>query len=353
MANFTTKNTAIQSIYTCVPKQIERTRDYEWITPAERTLFEKTTGIIERRVADENTTCSDLCFQAAEELLIDCNVKNEIDLLLFVSQSPDYFLPSTAVILQQKLGLSKTCMAFDINLGCSGYVYGLSVASQFLQSGSVKKVLLLAGDKSTISTNYQDKSTYPLFGDAGTATLLSYDENADQWFFSLFSDGSGKDAIIIEDGHSRNPYGKMADEYEEVEPGIIRTRKHLKLQGMEVFNFALKEVAPSLKELYEKANKDLSSTDFFVFHQANKLINESVRKKLKIEADKTPLSIDAFGNTSSASIPLTITTRLSEKLDTKKELLLSGFGVGFSWANVLLKLDNPKLKHLEYASSCQ
>lgn len=353
MAYFSTKKTAIKAIYSCVPKKVERTQNYEWISPAERTLFEKTTGIVERRVADENTTCSDLCFEAAKKLIKDSNSKDEIELLLFVSQSPDYFLPSTAVILHQKLGLAKTCMAFDINLGCSGYVYGLSVASQFIQSGAVKKALLLAGDKSTISTNYQDKSTYPLFGDAGTATLLSFDEQAEDWNFLLFSDGSGKEAIIIEDGHSRNPYGKMEDNYVEYEPGVIRTRKHLKLQGIEVFNFALKEVAPSLKELYEKANKELASTDFFVFHQANKLINESVRKKLKVEADKTPLSIDEFGNTSSASIPLTITTRLVDQLDSRKEVLFSGFGVGFSWANVLLKLENPMLKHLEYAPTLE
>lgn len=351
MAFFTTKNTAIKAIYSCVPKQKMLTQDYEWISPTERTLFTKTTGIIERRVADENTTCSDLCFAAAKQLLIDIDFSHEIDLLLFVSQSPDYFLPSTAVILQHKLGLSKNCMAFDINLGCSGYVYGLSVASQFIQSGAAKNVLLLAGDKSTISTNYQDKSTYPLFGDAGTATLLSFSDSDEEWSFSMHSDGSGKDAIIIEDGHSRNPYGKMQDDYIEVEPGVIRTRKHLKLEGMEVFNFALKEVAPSIKDLYEKVNQELTETDYFIFHQANKLINESVRKKLKIEAEKTPISIDEYGNTSSASIPLTLTTRLQEAFEEQKKILFSGFGVGFSWANVLLNLHQPILKHIEYVAT--
>lgn len=273
------KNTAIRAIYTSVPKQKVFTKDYEWVTIAERDLFAKTTGIIERRVASSTTTCSDLCFQAADELLNDLNCRDQIDLILFVSQSPDYFLPSTAVILQDKLGLSKNTVAFDINLGCSGYVYGLTVIGQFLQNGNFRKALLLCGDKSTISTNYQDKSTFPLFGDAGSATLLEFDKSADEWFAHLASDGSGKDSIIIEHGHSRHPYGSVSDEYIEYEPGVIRTKKHLALNGMDVFNFALKEVAPSIKLMLENFEINIDDIDYFVLHQANKLINESVRKK--------------------------------------------------------------------------
>lgn len=350
MAFLKTEHTAIQAIYTCVPKTIERTEDYEWISPQERHLFTKTTGIIERRVASDSTTCSDLCYEAANQLLNDLKCKDEIDLVLFVSQSPDYFLPATSIILQNRLGISTSAMAFDVNLGCSGYVYGLSIASHFIQSGNIKKVLLLAGDKSTISTNYEDKSTFPLFGDAGTATLLEFDKSAKTWFFSMATDGKGKDAIIIEHGHSRNPYGTIEDETKEIEPGIIRSKKHLKLNGMEVFNFALKEVAPSIKELLIYSQKEIDEVDFFVFHQANKLINDSVRKKLKIEEAKVPLSIDYFGNTSSASIPLTICKELSEAvLNENKSYLLSGFGVGFSWATVLLNLANVKTKMIEHA----
>lgn len=349
MAFLKTELTAIRAIYTCVPKTIERTVDYEWISLQDRQLFTKTTGIIERRVASESTTCSDLCFEAANQLLNDLNCKGEIDLVLFVSQSPDYFLPATSIILQNRLGIPTNALAFDVNLGCSGYVYGLSIASHFIQSGNIKKVLLLAGDKSTISTNYEDKSTFPLFGDAGTATLLEFDETAKTWFFSMASDGKGKDAIIIEHGHSRHPYGTIEDETFEIEPGIIRSKKHLKLNGMEVFNFALKEVAPSIKELLQFAKKEVGEVDYFVFHQANKLINDSVRKKLKIDETKVPLSIDYFGNTSSASIPLTICKELSESvLNENKSYLLSGFGVGFSWATVLLDLATVKTKMIEH-----
>ena len=343
------KNTAIRAIYTSVPKQKVFTKDYEWVTIAERDLFTKTTGIIERRVASSTTTCSDLCFQAADELLNDLNCRDQIDLILFVSQSPDYFLPSTAVILQDKLGLSKNTVAFDINLGCSGYVYGLTVIGQFLQNGNFRKALLLCGDKSTISTNYQDKSTFPLFGDAGSATLLEFDKSADEWFAHLASDGSGKDSIIIEHGHSRHPYGSVSDEYIEYEPGVIRTKKHLALNGMDVFNFALKEVAPSIKQMLENFEINIDDIDYFVLHQANKLINESVRKKLKVAPEKVPYSIQNFGNTSSASIPLTICTCLKEKIESDQlTLLLAGFGVGFSWGSVVLKTSEIRTKIVEH-----
>ena len=343
------KNTAIRAIYTSVPRQKVFTKDYEWVTIAERDLFAKTTGIIERRVASSTTTCSDLCFQAADELLTDLNCRDQIDLILFVSQSPDYFLPSTAVILQDKLGLSKNTVAFDINLGCSGYVYGLTVIGQFLQNGNFRKALLLCGDKSTISTNYQDKSTFPLFGDAGSATLLEFDKSADEWFAHLASDGSGKDSIIIEHGHSRHPYGSVSDEYIEYEPGVIRTKKHLALNGMDVFNFALKEVAPSIKLMLENFDINIDDIDYFVLHQANKLINESVRKKLKVAPEKVPYSIQNFGNTSSASIPLTICTCLKEKIESDQlTLLLAGFGVGFSWGSVVLKTSEIRTKIVEH-----
>jgi 3-oxoacyl-[acyl-carrier-protein] synthase-3 len=345
----TVKNTAIKAIYTSVPKQKVFTKDYEWVTIAERDLFAKTTGIIERRVASSTTTCSDLCFQAADELLNDLNCRDQIDLILFVSQSPDYFLPSTAVILQDKLGLSKNTVAFDINLGCSGYVYGLTVIGQFLQNGNFRKALLLCGDKSTISTNYQDKSSFPLFGDAGSATLLEFDKSADEWFAHLASDGSGKDSIIIEHGHSRHPYGSVSDEYIEYEPGVIRTKKHLALNGMDVFNFALKEVAPSIRQMLENFEIKIDDIDHFVLHQANKLINESVRKKLKVIPEKVPFSIQNFGNTSSASIPLTICTCLKEKIESDQlTLLLAGFGVGFSWGSVVLKTSKIRTKIVEH-----
>jgi 3-oxoacyl-[acyl-carrier-protein] synthase-3 len=349
VAKFSVDNVKIDAIYSCVPTNKIKTRDYSLFNEAESLLFEKTTGISERRVAKENTTCSDLCYQAATNLLNDLSIDlSEIDILIFVSQSPDYFLPATAVTLQERLGLSKNCMALDINLGCSGYVYGLSVISSLLKNG-LKKGLLLAGDKSTISTSFNDKSTYPLFGDAGTATLLSFDESAANMFFDLHSDGSGKDAIMIEYGHSRFPYNIFLDEEKEYEPGIKRSRNQLALDGMKVFNFALKEVAKSINECLEFAQVEKELVDYFVLHQANKLINDSVRKKMKLTEEKFPMSIGRHGNTSSASIPLTICVCLKEEIENQQlNLLLSGFGVGLSWANVLIKTGPIPVKCVEY-----
>lgn len=349
MAQISIDNVKIEAIYSCVPSQKIKTSDYTLFTASESLLFEKTTGIKERRVAPKELTCSDFCCKAAESLLSDLKInRNEIDVLIFVSQSPDYFLPATAIILQERLGLSKNCMAFDINLGCSGYVYGLSVISSLLNSG-IRKGLLLSGDKSTISTSFNDKSTYPLFGDAGTATLLSLDKKAKKMFFDLKSDGSGKDAIIIEYGHSRYPYNSFLDKEREYEPGIVRSRNHLALDGMKVFNFALREVSKSIIDCLDFADVKQDEVDYFVLHQANKLINDSVRKKMKLTEDKFPMSISEFGNTSSASIPLTICTALKEQIKNRQlSLMLSGFGVGLSWANVLMKMGPIPVKCIDY-----
>jgi 3-oxoacyl-[acyl-carrier-protein] synthase-3 len=352
VAYLSTSNSNILAICSCVPKKTERTSDYDHISTEERELFIKTTGIKERRVADDDVTCSDLCFTAASHLLEKFNCKDEIDIVIFVSQSPDYYLPATSVLLQDRLGLKKDCLAFDINLGCSGYVYGLSVVSNLLQGGQLKKALLLVGDKSTTSTSFSDKSTYPLFGDAGTATLIEHNKNAAHWHFNLQSDGSGKNSIIIEHGHSRNPFDASFTDIIQIEPGISRAKKHLVLNGLDIFNFALKEVAPNINSLSEQSAVSKEEIDFFVFHQANKLINESVRKKLKAAPEKVPYSIGEFGNTSSASIPLTMCHALKNELQSKKlTLLLSGFGVGFSWGSVIIRTENLYTSLIEYDRS--
>ncbi len=349
MAKFSVSNTRISALCSCVPKHIEYTTGYAHISTDEQTLFTKTTGIRERRVAPEGVTCSDLCYAAALDIFRHHDCRNEIDAVVFVSQSPDYYLPATAVLLQHRLGLKKDCLAFDVNLGCSGYVYGLSIVGNLLQAGQLKKALLLVGDKSTISTNYADKSTYPLFGDAGTATLLTYDETASPWYFNLQSDGAGKDAIIIEDGGCRHPYSAASEIITEIEPGIARKRKDLALDGMEIFNFALREVAANIHELLAYSHTEKGAVNYFVLHQANRLINETVRKKLKIEPQLVPYSIDVFGNTSSASIPLTMCHALPYELREKQQtLLLSGFGVGYSWGSAILKTGPMYINLVEY-----
>jgi len=335
-------NINFSGLSVCVPKTIERTLDYDWISESERFNFIKNTGIEERRVASCTTTTSDLCEKSANELINKLNWdRNSIDVMIFVSQSPDYFLPATSAILQHKLHFRKDIIAFDVNLGCSGYIYGLYLISTLLASGKFKRGILLAGDKSTLSTNFKDKSTFPLFGDAGSATALEFDENAKPIFFNLFTDGAGYKSIIIEDGGARNHISENSFITQKFDEGIERAPKHLTLDGIEIFNFALREVAPSIKSLFEQSGFDNSGIDYYVFHQANKLINESVRKKVKLDIDKVPYSIQKFGNTSSASIPLTMLYQLKNSLEAKPQnLLLSGFGVGYSWGNCILQTNN-------------
>ena len=219
MALFSVPNIKIAGISACVPKTSVSNLEYENISLKERELLIKTTGIKERRVADNGVTTSDLCYKAAKKLIEELHwEKEEIEILIFVSQSRDYFLPATAIILQDKLGLPKTTIALDISLGCSGYVNGLSVIASLMTTSKIKKGLLMVGDISTFSLNPKDKSTYPLFGDAGTVTALEYDTKANDLQFNLQSDGSGHETIIIPDvtwqvpAAQRSAY-KLTDKY--------------------------------------------------------------------------------------------------------------------------------------------
>jgi len=347
MSIFTINGVELAAISACVPKKIMRVSEYTFISEQEQKMFTQGTGVVERRFAANETCASDMCFAAAQQLLKDNKVNlDEIDVLIFVSQSPDYYLPATSVVLQDRLGLTKSTIALDINLGCSGYIYGLSVLSNFLSLPGMRKGLLLCGDKSSPSINYKDKSTYPLFGDAGTASLLQQKATASPMHFNLQSDGSGKEAIIIKDGGTRHPLSDESFNEKEVELGITRTNRDLSLNGIEVFNFSLREVKPNVVDLIDYSKIQIEDLDYVVMHQANKLMNESVRKKLKISIEKVPYSLHKFGNTSSASIPLTIVSELQHKLPKTKKMLLTGFGVGFSWGSVLLETNNIKISNL-------
>ena len=341
MAIFSIQNIRMAGLAACVPKKEVSTLDYKWVSVKERQMLVKTVGVEKRRVAEQGTTTSDLCFVAAERLISDLGWdKNEIQLLIFVSQSRDFIIPSTSGILQDRLGLPHSCVAFDIGLGCSGWVYGLSAIGSMMHTTGLKKGLLLVGDISTLTASYRDKSTYPLFGDAATATALELDDTAAPMHFNLESDGSGYDAIIIPDGGLRNFFSKKSFDYKNFGKGIYRSRFQIALNGIEVFNFALREVVPNVKKLLQELQKTTADFDYVVFHQANLLMNETIRKMMKIEKEKTPYTIQKFGNTSSASIPLTIVHQLREQITTRKvQLLTCGFGVGLSWGSIAIELD--------------
>jgi 3-oxoacyl-[acyl-carrier-protein] synthase-3 len=342
MAFFSINNIRLQGIAAAVPKFEISNWDYDYISEKERKLLIKTTGIEKRRaVQNSGVTTADLGMAAAEKLLKETNTaKEDIEILVFVSQTPDYLLPASSILIQNRMGLSKNCMAFDINLGCSGYVYGFSVISSLMSSGKMKKGLLIAGDISSISAEREDKSVYPLFGDAATATLLEYDEKADKINFSLQSDGAGYEAIIVREGGLRKPYTVDSFKIEDKGNGIKRAPRNLELDGMEVFNFSVTTVPKNIEEFFKETVTSPDSYDYFIMHQANLLMNETIRKKLKFPAEKVPYSLAKYGNTSSASIPITIVSELRDKLSAPTSLLLSGFGVGLSWGTVSLKVSN-------------
>lgn len=340
MAQIEVNGLKIVGISTSVPSKVVSNNDYDILSISERELFIKTTGVKNRRVASVGTTTSDMGVHAANSLFEKTAWnREEIDLLVFVTQSRDYYLPSTAVIAQNKLKLSTSCMAFDVGLGCSGYVYGLSIVASLLNSGKFQKAILIAGDISTVSCNYHDKSSYPLFGDAVSATFIEKTENNNKWTFDLFSDGSGENAIKIPSGGMKKLPNKNSFEEIEFEGGIKRNGFNLVLNGIDIFNFSVTTVPKSISTLFEQKQLSIDEIDFFIMHQANLLMNETIRKKLKLDKEKVPYSIHEFGNTSSASIPLTMCLMDKEKFNNSK-LLLSGFGVGLSWANAILDINS-------------
>lgn len=342
MATFSISGIAIKGISCCVPKNKQLNRDLVLMSSDEIDKFIDATGVEERRIVDNDTCTSDLCFEAAEKLISELNWnKQDIEVLVFVSQTADYILPVTSTILQERLGLSHSCVAFDVPLGCSGYVYGMSIISSMMKATGLKKGILLAGDTSSKLLSQQDKSTVPLFGDAGTATAFEYDSNVNDLYFDLGSDGSGKDAIILNDGGSRNRITPSSLEYHEFESGIKRNSCHLVLEGMDVFSFGISQAPKTINLLLEKFDFDKEKIDYFVFHQANLMMNKMIVKKLKLPQEKVPYSLQKYGNTSSATIPLTIALNLKEELfNSTKEVILCGFGVGLSWGTAKVTFDN-------------
>jgi 3-oxoacyl-[acyl-carrier-protein] synthase-3 len=337
------QNVGVSAIAAAVPTtSFDNLEAGDPFTPEDAKAIVDKTGIRYRRIAGEGTCASDLCHAAAEQLLNGIGIEREsIDALIFVSQTPDYRMPATGIILQDRLGLGKNTMAFDLNLGCSGFVYGLSVAYSLLANNGIRRVLLLNGETRSRAYSQQDRATALLFGDSGSAVLVERDEGFGKSVFSLFSDGSRFEHIIIKSGGYRYPSTPASLAMQRFEDGSVRNGEHGQMQGASVFEFLLQEVPPSIRHTLEFGEIDPAVIDFYVFHQANLLMNEHLRIKMKIPKEKMPYSLDNFGNTSSVSIPLTMVASLGTKLECGQcRLLLSGFGVGLSWGNAAIQVAN-------------
>ncbi len=341
MAFLKISNVELKGVAACVPPYIDENINYP-IPEEDIKKLISSVGIERKRVADEDVCTSDLCFKASEALLADLNwAKEDVDCLIFVTQTPDYPIPATSCILQDRLGLKEECYTLDISLGCSGYVYGMSLISSLLSGGFMKKGLLLVGDTSSKTASKEDKSTWPLFGDAGTATAFEFNPDAEAICFHLATDGSGKDAIIIKDGGYRHMVSDESFEVKNHGDGINRSDVNLVLDGMDVFSFAVSKAPQTINLLCENFDLDKDNVDYFVFHQANLFLNETIRRKMKIDKAKVPYSLKNFGNTSSSSIPLTMVTEIREALiNGQLNLIGCGFGVGLSWGSVSFTTKN-------------
>lgn len=332
---------AIRAIAAAVPKRVASTADYPYLTPEERARFQKATGIVERRIVEAGQCASDLCFTAAQATLEHLGwARDSIGALVLITQTADQPVPATSITLQHKLGLAQACIAFDVNLGCSSYPYGLAIIASLMQSLGVARALLLIGDVSSPTCAISDKSSWPLFGDAGSATALERDDTAQPMFFDLMSDGSGKDAIIIPRGGlaSRRPAGDGPAEHEaDAKDGITRRPDQLILRGADVFGFAITKVPFSIQRVMDAAGVTSDEVDFLVLHQANKMINDTIARKVGFSPDRVPTSIEHYGNTSSASIPVTLCAN-APLFTSQRWVVASGFGVGLSWGSVTFNL---------------
>jgi 3-oxoacyl-[acyl-carrier-protein] synthase-3 len=347
-------NIGITALSAVVPSKVINNLDYtHFMSTEEVATVVKMTGIAKRRFADGNTCSSDLCIAAAERLFSECGVdRSEIDFIIFVSQTPDYRTPPTSMMIQNRLRLSKDVGSFDINLGCSGYVYGLANAFLYASQPTIRKVLLLNGETKSKAYSTKDKSTSLLFGDGATATIVEKTDYTNPTFVSLKSDGAGFRHIIMPGGGYRKQSSLETLQEKTYEDGSIRTEEHGSMDGAAVFNFTITEVPSDIKDLMQKANIGWDEIDYFVPHQANKFITDHIAKKFKVPPEKLLYSLHKYGNTSSASIPLTLVSELGDSAtDNKFKVLLSGFGVGLSWGNVITELNRCRIaKVSDYTS---
>jgi 3-oxoacyl-[acyl-carrier-protein] synthase III len=323
----------IQSIVSIVPKSIEVNKNL----PFDHTELQKiidSSGIEEKRIANKETSAAQLCKTAAKHLFEINEVnRNDIGVLIFVTQYPDFILPSTVHTLQHQLGLAEDTIAIQINEGCAGYIYGIYLAQSLLATSSKSKALLLVGDTTSKVIDKNDQATRPLFGDAGSATLIAKSQEG-MIQIKLGGDGVGEDDIKVNDGSFKNGF---------------RNPPLLKMDGMNVFMFGISRVPKYIESFITEFNIDKSKIDYIVLHQANKMMNERIIRKLNFSEEKALYSLQKFGNTSNASIPLTLCLNLVDKISDKVSILACGFGVGLAWGTMEFELDeNVNLALIEY-----
>lgn len=320
---------------------VDNVNDHVFCPEDDRRKIVALTKVAKYRKAPAGMCASDLCQGAAEALFAGLDRSPEdIDAIVFATMTPDYRVPSTACVMQDRLKCRTTIAAFDINMGCSGYVVGLYTACSLVQGGGLQRVLLLSGDTQTKLCHPEDKNVVFLLGDGGTATLIERDPKADDIVIELMTDGSRFKNLYVPAGGFRCPSNNATRQVVEQADGGVRSAENLYMNGMEIFKFSATDVVKSIGDFMDAQQLSADNVDSLFLHQANGFMNEKIARKLKFPDVKVPTTIPFFGNTGSASIPLTIAHHFSTTTPTKARCVLSGFGVGLSWGVVSATLDN-------------
>jgi 3-oxoacyl-[acyl-carrier-protein] synthase-3 len=289
--------------------------------------------------ADDGQTASDMCYAAAEKLIGGLGwSRDEIDGLIFVSQTPDYISPATACVLQNRLGLPESCFAFDMNFGCSGFVSAYFLASTLIETGACGKVLLLIGDTLRRYVSPEDRGLTFIISDAGSATALERTESGELSSFIMNTDGSGAEALIIPAGGARTPSNEGTSVVEYDEDGSGRSAEDFYMDGMAVFTFAVKRVPALIDELASLHGESKDAFDYFLLHQANAYMLKFISKRSNLPLEKFPVNINRYGNTNGATIPLLLADLASSGELENRKVVMSGFGVGLSWGGVATKI---------------
>ncbi len=340
MAYWEIKNVAVRGVTGTVPNNPVKSVELDIFTQEDAQLFDDTVGIKNRYLAPDDVCASDLCCDAGERLIAGLGwEKNSIDVLVFASVTGDYKTPPTSGILQDRLGLSTSTFVVDLPMGCCGTLYAINVAGNMLSAGTAKRALLLIGDTASRMGSYKDKSRVPLFGDAGMAMALEYDPSAEEIIIEMNTLGSGYQALMTPHGGYRHPIDQEKSFIEEdFGNGIIRAPKDALINGMDVFSFAIIKPPISIKRMMEKYELTSYNVDYFLIHQANKLIVDRIVKKLKLPLEKTPYDLQEFGNLGGASIPMLMTYNLADELQARPlTLVCSAFGLGLTWGTMVLR----------------
>jgi 3-oxoacyl-[acyl-carrier-protein] synthase-3 len=340
MAKWEIKNVNIAGVSMAVPEHTVKTAEIDLFSPEEAETFDNTVGIKSRHIAPDTMCASDMCQAAGEKLIEELGwEKDSIDALIFESVTGDYRTPPTSCLLQDRMGLSEDCFCVDIPMGCCGCMYAIVIAGNLLTTGQIKRALLLVGDTALRMGSLKDKSRVPLFGDGGTAMALEYDETAHDIIIDFHTFGKGSDALMTPHGGFRHPATPESFEYEDFGNGIVRAPIHTMINGMNVFSFAISRPPKSVEQFMEDYHIDRNTDiDYFLIHQANKMIVDRVVKKLKLPTDKVPYNLEEFGNLGGASIPSLMVTRIADRLQKEEITILgSSFGLGLSWGTMLLK----------------